>query len=188
MNNDTCISVVSSLFSFHSGRFFKLDVIEDMRSILIRKGMLQGLIIDTYRGREMSVFGFTEPGLHGQLLIKRWPVDRTPDLKMQYLPTLKEIISAAVLTVKAVPSNMLTKTLWKDKRESTWETDEDGDVLGVVISAGLLARQCTFCFGSGEFSVYYEHAEIVGHRFKPPHYINNIFHLPSKMQKKLRIT
>lgn len=187
MNNDTCVSVVSSLFNFHSGRFFNLDVVEDMQSLLIRKGMLQGLILDTYKGREMSMFGFTEPGLHGQLLIRRWPIDKTSNVKTHYIPTLKEIISAAVLTVKATPTNMLTKIIWKDKRELSWETAGE-DVLGVVISAGLLARHCTFCFGAGEFSVYYDDPEITGHRFKTPHYINNIFNLPSKMQKKLRIT
>jgi hypothetical protein len=179
MNNDTCISVVSSLFDFHAGKFYNLDVSGEMAEMLDVKGKVKGLVIDTWRGREMTVFGFTEDSIHGQLLIRRWPIDKKPDLKTGFYEVLKELISVAVLTIKAIPEKMVTRTLWKDSRLSDWE-DSDGDILGVVISAGLLSRHATFCIGAGEFSVYYDNDEIISHHFKPPHYIDNIFYLPVK--------
>jgi hypothetical protein len=186
MDNGICIDVVSGLFNFHAGRFYNLNVTEDFTSALDVPNKVKGLVVDTWRGREMTVFGFTEQGIHGQLLIKRWPIDKSPDLKNAFYDIMKQLIAVAVLTIKAVPERMLTKTMWKDSRKSDWE-DCDGDILGVVISAGLLARHATFCIGSGEFSVYYDHDEIVGHHFKPPHYINNIFHIPTKAKGKLRL-
>jgi hypothetical protein len=185
MDNGTAIAVVSGLFNFHAGRFYNLDVTKDITEALNVKDKIKGLVIDTWSGREMAVFGFTGNGIHGQLLIKRWPIDKCPDIKNNFYEVLTELISAVVLTIKAVPERMLTTTFWKDSRKTEWE-DSDADTLGVVIAAGLLARHATFCIGSGEFSVYYDHDEILGHHFKPPHYINNLFHIPIKAKSNLR--
>lgn len=186
MDNDTCVAIVSGLFNFHAGRFYTLDVVGDLKESLDMPDKIKGLVLDSWSGRELTVFGFTNHDIHGRLMIKRWPIDKSPDIKHLFYDTLTELISAVVLTMKTLPERMLTKTMWKDSRDSDW-LDCDGDILGVAISAGLLSKHATFCIGSGEFSVYYDHDEIVGHHFKPPHYINNIFRIPEKAKGKLRL-
>jgi hypothetical protein len=186
MNNDTCITVVSGLFNFHAGKFYNLDVSGEISAALDIKDKLKAIIVDTWSSREMIVFGFTEEDIHGQLLIKRWPIEKPHDLQHSFYEVLKELIAVVVLTIKAVPERMVTKTIWKDSRDTDWD-DSDGGVLGIAISAGLLSKHATFCFGSGKFSIYYDDDEIVGHHFKAPHYVNNLYHLQVKYKKTLKV-
>jgi hypothetical protein len=180
MKNDIALAVVDSLFCFCSGRFNNQMFTDELSSLFDEHWLLEGLIIDIHLGRDMTIIGFADYLLHGPVLIRRYPVDKIRVLGNAFNRALKEIISAAVLTVRTLPTHMLTRTIFKNKQEEgDWVTC-DGDLLGEAIANGLLSRHCTFTFGAGEFSVFYEDASILGQQFKPPRYFNNIFHLPSR--------
>lgn len=179
MNYDIGASVVGGLFGYYSGRFEALPILDDLEDYFDEHRSLEGLIVDVHRGRDMTLLGFTNRSMHGPMLIKRYPIDPPSERSPSFFEALSKVIAAAVLEVRAVPDSMLIRIYHADNSVTEWETASE-DMLGRVIDGGLLAKRCTFCYGGGEFSLFYGDQGIKGYAFKPPFYINNIFHFPTR--------
>ena len=183
MDEGSIVSVVESLFRFHSGRFHHLPVVDDLKSDLAVKGPFDAVIIDTIVGREMSILLFKRPHIHSPIAMRRYPALVNSDREELFATVMHTLIKTVVFLLRATPQSMMVRAIGRDPRLShDWEF-ASSDILGHAIVRGLFSKQCTFCFSQGEFSLHCSDEEFEGWHFKPPVYYNNIFAIPDRRKR-----